>query len=94
MNNCCGWAAILKEREGMRAAFDRFDPQKIALHSREKIADTPVKTTLSGRISKDLKNRGFKFMGSATVCAFMQSAGLANDPMRCCARHPARTKGH
>ena len=46
--------------------------------------DTPAKTPLSDRISKDLSKRGFKFVGSTICYAFMQSAGLVNDHLAGC----------
>ena len=42
-------------------------------------ADVPATTPLSDRISKDLKKRGFKFVGSTIVYAYMQSIGMVND---------------
>lgn len=42
-------------------------------------ADIPATTPLSDRISKDLKKRGFKFVGSTIVYAYMQSIGMVND---------------
>lgn len=56
------------------------------------ITEVPAKTTLSDRISAALKKRGFKFMGSTTVYAFLQSAGLVNDHVIYCARHPLNNK--
>ena len=47
------------------------------------VADSP----LSGEISKDLKKRGFKFVGPTTVYAHMQAAGLVNDHLMKCDRH-------
>jgi len=44
-----------------------------------KIADVPATTELSDRISKDLKKRGFKFVGSTIVYAYMQAIGMVND---------------
>lgn len=41
-------------------------------------------TALSDKISKDLKKRGFKFLGSTTVYAFMQAVGLVNDHVAGC----------
>jgi len=49
--------------------------------------DVPANTDLSDKISKDLKKRGFKFVGSTIVYAYMQSMGLVNDHIiSCCAR--------
>lgn len=43
------------------------------------MSEIPAKTTLSDQISKDLKRRGFKFVGSTIVYAFMQAIGMVND---------------
>lgn len=49
----------------------------------------PAKTALSDEISKDLRRRGFSFVGSTIVYAFMQAAGLVNDHLVDCYRHRA-----
>ena len=49
--------------------------------------DRPARTELSDRLSKDLKKRGFTFVGSTIVYAFMQAAGLVNDHLVTCFRH-------
>jgi DNA-3-methyladenine glycosylase I len=41
--------------------------------------DTPANTPLSDTVSKDLKKRGFKFVGSTVIYAYMQATGLIND---------------
>ena len=46
------------------------------------------RTELSDRISKDLAKRGFKFVGSTIVYAYMQGIGLVNDHDTACFRHP------
>ncbi len=43
------------------------------------ISEVPAKTPLSDTISKDLKKRGFKFVGSTICYAFMQAVGMVND---------------
>lgn len=48
----------------------------------------PTKTALSDRISKDLGRRGFKFVGSTIVYAYMQGIGMVNDHDPRCFRHP------
>lgn len=45
----------------------------------ESMEDIPATTSLSDKISKDLKKMGFKFVGSTIVYAFMQSIGMVND---------------
>ena len=47
----------------------------------------PAKTELSDRISKDLAKRGFKFVGSTIVYAYMQGIGMVNDHDGSCFRH-------
>ncbi len=56
------------------------------------MADVPTKTALAEKISKDLKQRGFKFVGPTIVYAFMQACGLINDHMVDCHRHKAVQK--
>jgi DNA-3-methyladenine glycosylase I len=51
------------------------------------LKDCPAKTTLSDRISKDLTQRGFKFVGSTIVYAYMQAIGMVNDHSVDCWRH-------
>jgi DNA-3-methyladenine glycosylase I len=45
----------------------------------KRAADIPASTTESDLLSKDLKRRGFRFVGSTIVYAFMQAVGLVND---------------
>ena len=52
-----------------------------------KLEDVPATTELSDRISKDLKKRGFKFVGSTVVYAHMQATGMVNDHVTSCFRH-------
>jgi DNA-3-methyladenine glycosylase I len=49
--------------------------------------DVPARTDLSDAISKDLKKRGFSFVGSTIVYAYMQAVGMVNDHMVTCFRH-------
>lgn len=49
--------------------------------------NAPATTTISDAVSKDLKKRGFKFVGSTVMYAFMQATGLVNDHEVGCFRH-------
>lgn len=49
-------------------------------------SEVPSSTDLSDRISKDLKKRGFKFLGTTTIYAFLQSVGIVNDHIKTCFR--------
>ncbi len=134
------WETILRKRDNYRAAFDNFDPAKVArygptrvekLLSNEGIIRNRLKvlaavenaraflrvqhqftsfdkylwrlvdgntiqrttgavvatTPLSDQLSKDLKKRGFKFVGSTICYSFMQAVGLVNDHDRKCFRY-------
>jgi DNA-3-methyladenine glycosylase I len=137
------WDTILKKRENYRAAFDQFDPQKIAGYDRRKVQglmknagiirnrlkiasaiqnakaflkvqdefgsfDTyiwqftggspivnsrrsakqvPARTPESDAMSKDLKKRGFSFVGTTICYAFMQAVGMVNDHLIGCFRY-------
>jgi DNA-3-methyladenine glycosylase I len=137
------WDTILKKRENYRAAFDGFDPQKIArynqrrldslmrnsgivrnrlkiasvvnnakaflelqnefgsfdcyvwpfvggkprMNARKLFGEVPARTMESDLMSKDLKKRGFTFVGSTICYAFMQAVGMVNDHMMTCFRY-------
>ena len=52
-------------------------------------ADIPAQTPESAALSKELKHRGFRFVGPTTCYAFMQAMGLVNDPLADCESRPA-----
>jgi DNA-3-methyladenine glycosylase I len=54
---------------------------------RRKLADIPAETAESKAMSKDLKRRGFRFVGPTVCYAFMQAAGLVNDHVTACFRY-------
>lgn len=136
------WITILRKRDGFRAAFEGFDPERIAnfdaakitallddaaivrhrgkieatignaqayltlmqaggfanylwqfvdhqpvQNSWQSLSDVPAATELSKTISKDLKKRGFRFVGPTIVYAFMQAVGMVNDHLEGCYRH-------
>jgi len=132
------WIVVLRKREAFQAAFQGFDPAKVArfgeddiarlmdepriIRARAKIEATikgakiflemrdegidfaqwvwgmvggksiqntgpvPVSTELSEKISKELKKRGFKFVGPVIVYAWMQASGMVNDHAEDCFR--------
>jgi len=53
----------------------------------ERIGDLPAESAESKAMSKDLKKRGFRFVGPTTLYAFMQAGGLVNDHIVTCYRH-------
>jgi DNA-3-methyladenine glycosylase I len=54
------------------------------VHHARTLADVPATTDLSDRISKDLKRRGFTFVGSTIVYAVLQSVGIVDDHVTSC----------
>jgi DNA-3-methyladenine glycosylase I len=56
-------------------------------NSRQAMSELPAKTDLSEAISKDLKKRGFSFVGPTIIYAFMQAVGLVNDHTIGCFRY-------
>ena len=73
--------------------FDRyvwsFVGGKPILNRRRTLAAVPARTTHSDALSKDLQKRGFRFVGSTIVYAFMQATGLVNDHLVACPRWAA-----
>jgi DNA-3-methyladenine glycosylase I len=53
---------------------------------RRRMSEVPARTGLSDAISRDLKQRGFRFVGSTIVYAFMQAVGMVNDHLTICFR--------
>ncbi len=51
------------------------------------LSEAPATTELSDKLSKDLKKRGFKFVGSTVIYAHMQATGMVNDHMTDCFRY-------
>lgn len=51
------------------------------------LSEVPAVTPLAEKISKDLKSRGFSFVGSTLIYAYMQSVGIVNDHLIHCFRH-------
>jgi len=65
-------------------AFVDHKPIKNSVASYE---NAPPNTPLSDRVSKDLKKRGFKFVGSTVMYAYMQAVGMVNDHEKNCFRY-------
>ena len=65
----------------------RFVNGKPINNKLKSLKDIPAKTKLSDEVSKDLKKRGFKFVGSTIVYAHMQATGMVNDHTVDCYRY-------
>ena len=75
-------------------SFDRYVWQFVdgepKLNHRRTMADVPATSPESDALSKDLKKRGFRFVGSTIVYAFMQAVGMVDDHLNGCF---AKTRG-
>ncbi len=84
VTNARAFLAVQKEL----GSFDRylwtFKPPH---RTRRSARDIPARTPESDALSKDLRRRGFRFVGSTICYAFMQAVGLVNDHLAGCYRH-------
>ncbi|HEY2249820.1 MAG TPA: DNA-3-methyladenine glycosylase I [Planctomycetaceae bacterium] len=78
----------------VQAEFGSFDKYiwsfvdgQTTQNARRSLKDVPARTTASDAMSKDLKHRGFNFVGSTICYAFMQAVGMVNDHLVGCFRH-------
>jgi DNA-3-methyladenine glycosylase I len=65
----------------------RFVDGRPVLNQRRSIAEVPARTEISDAFSKDLKKRGFSFVGSTIIYAHMQAVGMVNDHVVDCHRY-------
>jgi DNA-3-methyladenine glycosylase I len=85
-------AKIYLEMEDFSTYLWNFVDGKPVQNKFESMKQVPAATPLAEKISKDLKKRGFKFVGPTIVYAFMQATGFFNDHMVDCHRHDAVKK--
>jgi len=78
---------IQKEFASFDAYIWQFVDNKPIQHAFRRLAQIPATSNESDAMSKDLKKRGFKFVGSTICYAFMQAAGLVNDHLVDCFRY-------
>ncbi len=64
------------------------------LNRRASLAEVPAQTPAAVAMSKELKKRGFTFVGPTICYAFMQACGLVNDHTLACFRHPDNQSGY
>lgn len=89
VSNARQFLAVQKEFGSFADYIWRFVDGKPLVSRFEKISDYPARTPVSDAISKDLKKRGFRFVGSTIVYAHMQATGMVNDHSLDCFRRKA-----
>jgi len=84
INNAYAFLSIQQSHGSFNDYLWNFVENKQIINNWEKMEEIPAKTTISDQMSKDLKKKGFKFVGSTICYAFMQATGMINDHLRYC----------
>jgi DNA-3-methyladenine glycosylase I len=92
VGNARAFLAVQAEHGSFARYLWSFVDGKPVVGRRRSLADVPPRTELSDRISKDLKQRGFRFVGSTIVYAYLQAVGVVNDHILGCFRYRTLAK--
>ena len=87
LSNARAFLAVQKEFASFAVYLWAFVDGKPLRNRWRKSEQVPVSTTLSDKLSKDLKQRGFRFVGTTICYSYMQAVGLINDHLVSCFRH-------
>ena len=87
ISNAKAFIEIQNEFGSFSSYLWNFIDQQPINNQRPDLGSVPANTDLSNTISKDLKKRGFKFVGTTVVYAFMQAVGMVNDHVEDCFRN-------
>ncbi|MGB9428460.1 MAG: DNA-3-methyladenine glycosylase I [Gammaproteobacteria bacterium] len=90
ITNARAFLVVQKEFGSFDKYIWRFVGGKPLRNLRRTPGTVPARTAISDSMSKELKKRGFKFVGSTICYAFMQATGLVDDHLTGCFRHGAR----
>lgn len=85
--NARAYIKLLEEWDSFSQYIWHFVSHKPIQTNRDLVKKIPATTLISDQMSKDLKKRGFKFVGSTICYAFMQAVGIVNDHTVDCFRH-------
>jgi DNA-3-methyladenine glycosylase I len=88
VGNARAFLAVQKEHGSFDSYVWRFVGGRPIVRRPRSLAEVPASTPESDAMSRDLKKRGFRFVGSTICYAFMQACGLANDHVAGCFRAP------
>ncbi|WDH74693.1 DNA-3-methyladenine glycosylase I [Exiguobacterium marinum] len=84
INNAKQFIKIQEEFGSFDSYIWSFVDHEPIINAWDRLEDVPAMTELSEQLSKDLKRRGFKFLGPTTVYAHLQATGLVNDHLTFC----------
>ena len=87
ISNAAAFMAAQKEFGSFSKYIWEFVDNKPLVNSWQSMNDIPATTLISDNLSKDLKKRGFKFVGSTIIYAHMQAIGMINDHTMDCFRY-------
>jgi DNA-3-methyladenine glycosylase I len=89
VSNARAFLAVQKEFGSFAQYQWTFVGGRPVQNRRRKIRDIPPRSAASDAMSKDMKKRGFRFVGSTILYAHMQAVGMVNDHLVTCFRHDA-----
>ena len=93
IESAVGNARAFLKVQGVFGSFDtylwQFVDGRPIQNKWDRLSQVPARTALSDALSHDLRQRGFKFVGSTICYAFMQAIGMVNDHLVSCPRHKA-----
>lgn len=92
ISNAQAFLGVQKEFGTFDAYVWQFVNGAPIINARKSMADVPAKTAESDALSRDLKKRGFKFVGSTICYAYMQATGMVNDHLVTCPQYAALAK--
>jgi DNA-3-methyladenine glycosylase I len=84
INNAKRFTEITEEFGSFDSYLWRFTEGRVINNHPKSLTDIPAKSELSDKISKDLKARGFTFIGSTIIYAHLQAVGIVNDHLEGC----------
>ena len=87
IKNAKAFLAVQKEAGSFDAYIWQFVDGRTRQNTWRTLQEVPARTAQSDAMSKDLKKRGFSFVGSTICYAFMQATGMVNDHTADCFRH-------
>lgn len=90
--NARAFLAVREEYGSFSRYLWQFVGNRPLQHDFTSAAQVPAHTPESDAMSRDLKKRGFKFVGTTICYAFMQATGMVNDHLVSCPRHAACAK--
>jgi len=87
INNAARVLEVQKEFGSFSDYIWGFTGGKVIKNSPKTLEEVPASTPLSDAISKDLKKRGFRFVGTTIIYAWLQAVGVVNDHLTTCFRY-------